>query len=101
MDPKAYLFKGLVFHINIMSDGISMDQNFASVVQKAKGKVIKLLTKNTTHLIWSGGQISTIQKAMKFDNIEIVSPLWIQACLEQDKLVDCSYFRPANLDKTL
>ena len=55
MDPKAYLFKDLVFHINIMSEGMSMDENFKSVIQKAKGKVLTILTKNTTHLIWSGG----------------------------------------------
>ena len=101
MDSKAELFKGLIFHIEIITEGKDMHSNFAHVLQKAKGRVAKILTKKTTHLIWSGGSVATLQKAMKFEDIEIVSPLWIQACLEQEELVDCAYFRPINLEKIL
>jgi hypothetical protein len=87
VDPN--LFKGLYFCFDILLNGEDGSTSFINMVTPYGGKVIKKLTdKKLTHLVWSRGNIKTLQKCTDKDReIEIVSPLWLKQCLLESKLV--------------
>ena len=57
--------------------------------------------KSTTYFVWSDGTVKSLQKATKHFNMEIVSPLWLQDCIENQKIMDAGAYRPLNLEKLL
>lgn len=64
------------------------------------GKVLKNMGKSATHLVWANGKLKTLLKASEL-NLQIVSPLWIKACTEQDKLVSENGYRPSKLEEKI
>ena len=98
-DPE--LFKGLNFFLDIAYEGNSLNHHFAKRIESLCGKVSKRIDKNVTHLVWGGGKLETLSRAMQFDKIIIVSTLWIGDSLEQMKLQEEEKYRPADLDNKL
>ena len=103
-DPN--LFKGLYFYFEILLNGKDGSTSFIEMVVNHGGKVLRALNnKKITHLVWSRGHLKTLRKACdkERDNmqIEIVSPLWVKACLLESKLVKYDEYRPANLSEML
>lgn len=61
-------------------------------------KVNEKLYKDTTHVIFKDGLLSTYKQAKKL-NIPVTTILWIEACKAQRRLVDASKFLISNLDR--
>uniref|UniRef100_A0A182K3G7 BRCT domain-containing protein n=1 Tax=Anopheles christyi TaxID=43041 RepID=A0A182K3G7_9DIPT len=74
------------------SDGIK--EHIASL----GAKVNERLLKDTTHVIFKDGLLSTYQKAKKM-NIPIVSILWIEACKRHTCLMNPNDFKISNLER--
>ncbi|XP_564818.4 uncharacterized protein LOC3290365 [Anopheles gambiae] len=74
------------------SDGIK--EHIASL----GAKVNERLLKDTTHVIFKDGLLSTYQKAKKM-NIPIVSILWIEACKRHNCLMNPNDFKISNLER--
>uniref|UniRef100_A0A182NHZ2 BRCT domain-containing protein n=1 Tax=Anopheles dirus TaxID=7168 RepID=A0A182NHZ2_9DIPT len=74
------------------SDGIK--EHIASL----GAKVNERLLKDTTHVIFKDGLLSTYQKAKKM-NIPVVSILWIEACKRHSCLMNPSEFKISNLER--
>ena len=51
MNPE--LFKGMVFYLEIFSDGNPMDDAFKSKIEGLGGKLSKRINEKVTHLVWS------------------------------------------------
>jgi twin BRCT domain len=56
------------------------------------------LYKDTTHVIFKDGLLSSYKQAMKL-GIPVTTILWIEACISQKRLVDCEKFKISNLDR--
>lgn len=96
---------GNIFHpvkayLEIKLDGQSQEQAFSDQIEQFGGRCLKVLVKSATHVVWSNGKLQTLLKASEMA-IQIVSPLWIKACLEQGKLLDEDAYRPSNLETKL
>uniref|UniRef100_A0A182QA69 BRCT domain-containing protein n=1 Tax=Anopheles farauti TaxID=69004 RepID=A0A182QA69_9DIPT len=74
------------------SDGIK--EHIASL----GAKVNERLLKDTTHVIFKDGLLSTYQKAKKM-NIPVVSILWIEACKRHTCLMNPNDFKISNLER--
>lgn len=61
-------------------------------------KVNEKLYKNTTHVVFKEGLLSTYKNAKKL-GIPITTILWADACLAQKRLVDPENFKISNLDR--
>jgi hypothetical protein len=61
-------------------------------------KVNEKLYKDTTHVIFKDGLLSSYKQAKKL-NIPITTILWIETCKAQRRLVDPSTFKISNLDR--
>jgi hypothetical protein len=83
-----------------MIENVSQDQAFCKTLQEMGGKVLKNLGKSVTHLVWANGKLKTLLKASEL-NLQIVSPLWIKACTEQDKVVSENDYRPSKLEEKI
>lgn len=56
------------------------------------------LYKDTTHVIFKDGLLTTYKYAAKF-GIPVTTILWIDACIAQKRLVDCEKFKISNLER--
>ena len=74
------MLKGLVFFLDINHDGNSMNATFTTKIEELGGKISKRLDKQVTHLVWGQGKIDTLGKALQFENIKIISTLWLKDC---------------------
>lgn len=61
-------------------------------------KVNEKLYKDTTHVIFKDGLLSTYKQAKKL-NIPITTILWIETCKAQRRLVDVTKFQISNLER--
>jgi hypothetical protein len=53
----------------------------------------KSLAKKTTHLIWKDGRKKSLLKAFE-QGIKIVTPLWLQTSLNEQRMMKESEFAP-------
>ena len=91
------LFKGLKFYLEIRLRNEPHEEPFANIITQHGGKVLKAVGKNITHCVWSQGNFKTLLKASEIESVQIVSPLWIEACTKDEKLVSEDEFRPPSL----
>jgi hypothetical protein len=61
-------------------------------------KVNEKLYKDTTHVIFKDGLLSTFKQARKM-NIPVTTILWIETCKAQRRLVDVAKFQISNLER--
>ena len=79
---NSELFKGLTFHLEIYTNGMSADTFFKKTVLEHGGKISRRLGNHVTHLVWSEGRTKTIRNALEFEGIQIISTLWFQETLK-------------------
>lgn len=87
------LFASMTFYLEIYHKGENKNAIFESSIVEHGGKVSKRMGKNVTHLIWSGGKLKTLDKAIQH-SIHAISPLWLKESLENLKCLPESDFRP-------
>ena len=101
LQPVPDLFKELCFYLEICSDGKPQSQAFEKAVIECGGKVSRRLGKHVTHLVWSQGKKKTLEKALEYEDIKIVSSLWLQDTFNDMKLADENDFVPSALNDLL
>ena len=82
MQENPELFKGLVFFLEIYTNGQLADSFFSNTVVDHGGKISRRMGKHITHLVWSEGRHKTLKKALELGNISVISTLWFQESLE-------------------
>lgn len=77
------------------------DNRSAGIKSKLMSEGIKInekLYKDTTHVIFKDGLLSTYKQAKKF-GIPVTTILWIESCKAQRRLVDTAKFPISNLER--
>ena len=83
VEENKELFKSLTFYLDIANEeGKSLNEYFAQRIASLGGKVSKRVDKNVTHVVWSHGKMETLGKIIPYDNIKIVSTIWVRDCME-------------------
>lgn len=73
-------------------------EGIKKVISSMGAKINDKLYKDTTHVIFKDGLQSTYNKAIRM-GIPIVSILWIDACKNQMRIVDCQNFQISNKER--
>ncbi|XP_059614258.1 uncharacterized protein LOC132260265 [Phlebotomus argentipes] len=87
----------VVVYVEVRSGRDDRTNSIKTVIRDMGVKVNDTFLKNTTHVIFREGRLSTYNKAKK-SNIPIVSILWIEACKKSLKIADPERFRPHDLE---
>ena len=69
-------------------EGKSLNECFAQRLASLGGKVSKKIDKYVTHVVWSHGKLETLGKIIPYDNIKIVSTIWVRDCMEMMQIQD-------------
>ena len=101
LPPDPNLFQGLVFYLDITHDGNSKHTSFMTSIEELGGKISRRLDKNVTHLIWQEGSIDTIGKALQYEQLHIVSSLWLKDCETEMQRLDEEKYKPVNLESKM
>jgi len=91
------LFKPLTFYLEIRLDGQPQEQAFLETIEEMGGRVLKRLTNAVTHVVWANGKLQSLSRARELGS-KIVSPLWLEACISSQALVEEALYKPSNLE---
>lgn len=83
--------------MEIRLDGQPQEQAFLETIEEMGGRVLKRLTGAVTHVVWANGKLQSLGRARELGT-KIVSPLWLEACITNQALVDEVFYRPSNLE---
>ena len=86
-----------MFYLDIVNEGNSINEAFALKIETFGGKVSKRIDKHVTHVVWSYGKLETLERAIQFSTIKIVSTLWILTSVELMQRQDEDGFKPPDL----
>ncbi|XP_020800941.1 uncharacterized protein LOC110178232 [Drosophila serrata] len=92
------LLKDVVIYVEVRTGNDNRSDGVRTVIAKMGAQVNDRLRRNTTHVVFKDGLLSTYKKAMEWQ-IPVVSILWIEACKVQRKLCDPSQFPISNIHK--
>ncbi|KAH8301396.1 hypothetical protein KR059_001999 [Drosophila kikkawai] len=92
------LLKDVVIYVEVRTGNDNRSEGVRTVIAKMGAQVNDRLRRNTTHVVFKDGLLSTYKKAMEWQ-IPVVSILWIEACKVQRKLCDPSQFPISNIHK--
>ena len=101
LEENPRLFEGLFFYLDIFTNGEKAGSYFTKSVIDHGGKISSRLGKHITHLVWSEGRAKTLSKALEFEGIKIISTLWFQESLNEQKLADEADYKPVALAKMI
>jgi len=99
--PNPDLFRGMVFYLEIFTEGEAADSFFQKAVMNHGGKLSRRLGKHVTHLVWSQGRAKTLAKAREYESIKIISTLWFQETFYEMKLADENKHKPVAIEQIL
>uniref|UniRef100_A0A1Q3EZX6 Putative microcephalin n=1 Tax=Culex tarsalis TaxID=7177 RepID=A0A1Q3EZX6_CULTA len=89
---------GVCVYIEVRSGADNRSDGIKDVVASLGAKVNDKLYKDTTHVIFKDGLMSTYQKAKKM-NIPVVSILWIEACKRHLCIMNPANFAISNQER--
>lgn len=72
-----------------------MTSLFISSVLENGGQISKGIGKKNTHIIWKEGRKKSLLKAEEL-KIKVVTPVWIQVCLDELQIKNESEYLPSN-----
>lgn len=85
-------------YVEVRSGSDNRSQGIKTVIAELGAAVNDRLLRNTTHVVFKDGLLSTYQKAKAW-GIPVVSILWIEACRRQVCLLDPARFVISNVDR--
>ncbi|XP_055686811.1 mediator of DNA damage checkpoint protein 1 [Lutzomyia longipalpis] len=94
----AEVMAGVCVYVEVRSEREDRSESIKAVLRRLGIKVNDKFYRNTTHVVFKDGLMSTYTKAKKW-NIPIVSILWIEACRQCLIVVDPERFRPNDLER--
>lgn len=89
---------GVRVYVEVRSGREDRTEAIKAVIAGKGVKVNDRLLRNTTHIIFKEGRLSTYKTAQKW-NIPIVSILWFEACKNCLTVMEPERFRPDGLDR--
>ncbi|XP_055859405.1 microcephalin [Episyrphus balteatus] len=92
------LMKDVVVYVEVRTGEDNRSSGVKKVISALGAKVNDKLLRDTTHVVFKDGLLSTYNKAKKW-NIPIVSILWIEACKKQMRLMAPKDFPISNADR--
>lgn len=92
------VMRNVCVYVEVRSGSDNRSQGIKTVIAELGAAVNDRLLRNTTHVVFKDGLLSTYQKAKSW-NIPIVSVLWIEACRRQVCLQDPARFVISNVDR--
>ncbi|XP_055917218.1 uncharacterized protein LOC129949657 isoform X2 [Eupeodes corollae] len=92
------LMKDVVVYVEVRTGEDNRSSGVKKVISALGAKVNDKLLRDTTHVVFKDGLLSTYNKAKKW-NIPIVSILWIEACKKQMRLMSPKDFPISNADR--
>ena len=102
VEENKELFKGLIFYLDVANEeGRSLNEYYAQRISSLGGKVSKRVDKNVTHVVWSHGKMDTLGKIIPYDDIKIVSTLWVRDCMELMQIQEEESYQPFEIEQKL
>ncbi|XP_058058682.1 microcephalin [Anopheles bellator] len=92
------VLRDVVVYVEVRSGSDNRSNGIKQHIASLGARVNERLLKDTTHVIFKDGLLSTFQKAKKM-NIPVVSILWIEACKRHTCLMNPSEFKISNLER--
>ncbi|XP_050073552.1 mediator of DNA damage checkpoint protein 1 [Anopheles maculipalpis] len=92
------VLKDVCVYVEVRSGTDNRSEGIKEHIASLGAKVNERLLRDTTHVIFKDGLLSTYQKAKKM-NIPIVSILWIEACKRHNCLMNPNDFKISNLER--
>lgn len=86
------IFENCRLYVDIRSGDDNRSAGIKAKLAQDGITINERLTKNTTHVIFKNGLVSTFNQAKKL-NIPITNILWIEKCKQMKRLVDPSQFK--------
>ncbi|KAH8275121.1 hypothetical protein KR026_000131 [Drosophila bipectinata] len=90
------LLKDVIVYVEVRTGNDNRSEGVKTIIGKMGAQINDRLTRNTTHVVFKDGLLSTYKKATEW-NIPVVSILWIEACKVQRKLCDPLMFPISNM----
>ncbi|EDV36733.2 uncharacterized protein Dana_GF11801 [Drosophila ananassae] len=90
------LLKDVIVYVEVRTGQDNRSEGVKTIIGKMGAQINDRLTRNTTHVVFKDGLLSTYKKASEW-NIPVVSILWIEACKVQRKLCDPVKFPISNI----
>ncbi|KAH8416224.1 hypothetical protein KR222_011641, partial [Zaprionus bogoriensis] len=90
------ILQDVIVYVEVRTGNDNRSAGVKSIIAKMGIKVNDRLLRNTTHVVFKDGLMSTYKRAQKW-NIPIVSILWIEACKVQRRLCEPAKFPISNL----
>ncbi|SPP74983.1 blast:Microcephalin [Drosophila guanche] len=102
-NPKASpslpeILSPVVVYVEVRSGNDNRSDGVKTIIAKMGAQVNDRLLRNTTHVVFKDGLLSTYKKAMEW-KIPVVSILWIEACKVQRRICEPEKFPISNLHK--
>eukprot|EP00743_Colponemidia_sp_Colp-15_P008149 GILK01008838.1.p1 GENE.GILK01008838.1~~GILK01008838.1.p1 ORF type:complete len:487 (-),score=59.63 GILK01008838.1:172-1602(-) len=77
------LLAGVVAHVETYSEGnINSSRTISNKLKSLGASIHDRLSPHVTHLVWKEGKTVVWERASRYPHLCIVSPLWVQSCLE-------------------
>ncbi|XP_023032023.1 uncharacterized protein LOC6643276 isoform X2 [Drosophila willistoni] len=92
------ILANVVVYVEVRTGNDNRSEGVKTIISKMGAQVNDRLLRNTTHVVFKDGLLSTYKKAGEW-NIPIVSILWIEACKVQRRLCEPEQFPISNLHK--
>ncbi|XP_052894362.1 uncharacterized protein LOC128301773 [Anopheles moucheti] len=92
------IMRDVCVYVEVRSGTDNRSEGIKEHIASLGAKVNERLLRDTTHVIFKDGLLSTYQKAKKMD-IPIVSILWIEACKRHTCLMNPNDFKISNLER--
>ncbi|KAH8300221.1 hypothetical protein KR044_011851 [Drosophila immigrans] len=90
------ILKDVIVYVEVRTGNDNRSEGVKSIIAKLGAQVNDRLLRNTTHVVFKDGLLSTYKRAQSW-NIPIVSILWIEACKVQRCLCEPKQFPISNI----
>ncbi|KRF78450.1 uncharacterized protein Dvir_GJ18380, isoform I [Drosophila virilis] len=90
------ILKDVIVYVEVRTGNDNRSEGVKTIIAKLGAQVNDRLLRNTTHVVFKDGLLSTYKRAQSW-NIPIVSILWIEACKVQRRLCDPQQFPISNI----
>uniref|UniRef100_A0A0K8V0H1 Microcephalin n=1 Tax=Bactrocera latifrons TaxID=174628 RepID=A0A0K8V0H1_BACLA len=92
------LMRDIIVYVEVRTGEDNRSEGVKKVISQLGARVNDKLLRDTTHVIFKDGLLSTYKKAKNW-NIPVVSILWVEACKKKRMICDPNEFPISNIDR--
>uniref|UniRef100_A0A0K8V4J9 Microcephalin n=1 Tax=Bactrocera latifrons TaxID=174628 RepID=A0A0K8V4J9_BACLA len=90
--------RDIIVYVEVRTGEDNRSEGVKKVISQLGARVNDKLLRDTTHVIFKDGLLSTYKKAKNW-NIPVVSILWVEACKKKRMICDPNEFPISNIDR--